>query len=82
MNTGLNTTKDVFKDKPKAEPVVDVVNEAEALARAKKEGITFVDSFYLDSLDGEVYATREEAEKANKKAGGKHNIVQKREQKS
>lgn len=87
MNQGLNTTDDVFGKVPKAKPVVDVVNEEEALARAKEEGIEFVDTFYLSegiSLTGkeEPYATRKEAEQANKKAGGKLNVIQKRERKS
>lgn len=53
------------------------LTEEQALARAKKEGIEFVDTFQVEGEKTE-YETLEEAQKASKKGD---NIVQIRRQK-
>lgn len=65
-------------------PVVDDVNEKEALARAKEEGIEFVDEFRVDGLS-ETFDTLKGAEKAREDEFGSqakhHNVTQIRRQK-
>lgn len=65
-------------------PIVDDINEKEALARAKEEGIEFVDEFKVDGLS-ETFNTLKDAEKAREDEFGSqakhHDVIQIRRQK-
>lgn len=54
------------------------LDEEEALAKAKKEGIEFEDSFYIEGNPEERFDTRDKAEKKAKEGD---NIMQERRQK-